>query len=127
MLHHFSFPTAITFGPGARHAVGAYLRDAGVTRPLIVTDRGLAELPLVAALAGELRGAGHAVAVFSGVWGNPTATQVTAGKDAYHAHQADAVVGLGGGAALDVAKSVALMAVHEGNILDYAWDHPQRR
>jgi alcohol dehydrogenase class IV len=35
------------------------------------------------------------------------------------------VIGFGGGAALDVAKAVALMAVHEGNVLQYAWDHPQ--
>src|SRR5262245_32346738 len=50
-----------------------------------------------------------------------------AGAQAFRDHGADAVVGLGGGAALDVAKAVALMAAHEGNILEYAWDHPQRR
>jgi alcohol dehydrogenase class IV len=52
---------------------------------------------------------------------------VRAGVDAYRAHRADGVIGFGGGAALDVAKAVALMAVHEGDILEYAWDHPQVR
>ena len=50
-----------------------------------------------------------------------------AGAAAYKAHGADCVIGFGGGAALDVAKVVGLMAVHEGDILEYVWDHPQVR
>ena len=49
------------------------------------------------------------------------------GAAAYKAHGADAVIGFGGGAALDVAKAIALMATHPGDILEYAWDHPQVR
>jgi alcohol dehydrogenase class IV len=52
---------------------------------------------------------------------------VARGVDAFRTHRADAVIGFGGGAALDVAKVVALMAVHEGDVLEYAWDHPQVR
>jgi len=126
-LHHFSFPTAITFGAGARKAVARHLVSAGITRPLLVTDQGLAGLPLTAEFERDLQAGGLLPGKFAGVRGNPTASQVAAGVDAFRAHRADAVVGLGGGAALDVAKAVALMAVHEGQILDYAWDHPQRR
>ena len=54
-------------------------------------------------------------------------SQVDDGVAAYKAHRADAVIGLGGGAALDVAKAIALMATHPGDILEYAWDHPQVR
>src|SRR6185503_18102744 len=57
----------------------------------------------------------------------PVASQVRAGVDAYRAHRADSVIGFGGGAALDVAKVVALMAVHAGDVLEYAWDHPKVR
>jgi alcohol dehydrogenase class IV len=46
---------------------------------------------------------------------------------AYREHRADGVIGFGGGAALDVAKAVALMSVHEGDVMEYAWDHPQVR
>jgi alcohol dehydrogenase class IV len=67
------------------------------------------------------------VAVYSDIWGNPVRSQVNHGVDAYKAHRADAVIGLGGGAALDVAKAIALMAGHPGDILEYAWDHPQVR
>lgn len=126
-LHQFSFPTAITFGPGARHHVAEHLSGVAVRRPLIVTDRGIASLPFVAEFAAELQRAGLKANVFGGVFGNPTASQVASGAAAYREHQADSVIGLGGGAALDVAKAVALMAAHDGSILDYAWDHPQRR
>jgi len=67
------------------------------------------------------------VGIFSEVWGNPVRSQVGAGARAFKDHRADAVIGLGGGAALDVAKAVALMATHPGDILEYAWDHPQVR
>ncbi|MDO8545422.1 MAG: iron-containing alcohol dehydrogenase [Opitutaceae bacterium] len=123
-IHRFSFPTQIHFGPGARTLVAEHLKTATVTRPLIVTDKGVAGLPMTANLLGDLKAAGLEPAVFGGVWGNPTASQVNAGAEAYQEHRADAIVGLGGGAALDVAKAVALMAVHAGEILDYAWDNP---
>ncbi|HVS53097.1 MAG TPA: iron-containing alcohol dehydrogenase [Opitutaceae bacterium] len=123
----FSFPTAIHFGAGARRLVPEHLRSAGVKRPLIVTDKGVAALPMTAALADDLRAAALEPALFGGVWGNPLASQVRAGVEAYRAHGADAVVGLGGGAALDVAKAVALMAGHAGDILDYAADSERAR
>ncbi len=53
------------------------------------------------------------------------ASQVMQGAAAYKAHRADCVIGFGGGAALDVAKVVALMAAHDGHVLEYVWDHPQ--
>lgn len=126
-IHHFNFPTAIDFGAGARHKVGAHLAERKLRRPLIVTDRGLAALPMLAEFQAELESSGLKAAVFSGVWGNPTAGQVAAGAEAFKSHAADCVIGFGGGAALDVAKAVALMGVHPGPVLEYAWDHPQVR
>jgi alcohol dehydrogenase class IV len=123
-IHSFSFPTAIHFGAGARTLVAEHLKSAAVKRPLIVTDKGVAALPMTSTLASDLRAAALEPAVFGGVFGNPTASQVRAGVAAFRAHGADGVVGLGGGAALDVAKAVALMAAHPGDVLDYAWDNP---
>lgn len=121
----FSFPTAIQFGAGARKGVGAHLQQQGLKRPLIVTDRALAALPVLAEFRTHL--AGLDVAVFSGVFGNPTCSQVMDGAAAYKAHGADCIIGFGGGAALDVAKVVGVAATHEGDILEYVWDHPQVR
>lgn len=124
-ITNFSFPTPIQFGAGARKRVGAHLREQGCKRPLIVTDKALGALPVLAEFQTHL--AGLDVAVFSGVFGNPTCSQVMDGAAAYKAHQADCVIGFGGGAALDVAKIVGLAATHEGDILEYVWDHPQVR
>jgi alcohol dehydrogenase class IV len=126
-IQRFSFPTAIQFGPGTRHGVAAHLAGLGLSRPLIVTDQGLAALPIVAEFKAGLAQAKLDAAVFAGVRGNPVASQVKAGAGAYREHRADSVIGFGGGAALDVAKAVALMAVHPGDVLEYAWDHPQVR
>jgi hypothetical protein len=124
-LSSFSFPTAIQFGPGARKEVAGHLREQGFKRPLIVTDRALGALPVLAGFRSHLQGLD--VAVFSGVFGNPTASQVMAGAEAFRAHGADCVIGFGGGAALDVAKVVGLAATHDGDIIEYVWDHPQVR
>jgi alcohol dehydrogenase class IV len=124
-IERFSFPTTIHFGAGARKLVAPVLKAQGIARPLLVTDRGIAALPLLKGLLADL--AGLDVAVYSEIWGNPVRSQVAGGATAFRSHRADAVIGVGGGAALDVAKAVALMAHHDGDILEYAWDHPQVR
>ena len=124
-INNFSFPTAIKFGPGARKLVAAHLIAEGKKRPLIVTDRALGALPVMAEFKSHLDGLD--VAVFSGVFGNPTCSQVMDGAAAYKAHKADCIIGFGGGAALDVAKVVGVAATHEGDILEYVWDHPKVR
>ena len=124
-IHRFAFPTTIHFGPGARKLVAEHLRAAGRRRPLVVTDRGLAALPVFESFLQDLGSVD--AAVYAGVVGNPVRGQVTAGVSAFRAHDADSVVGIGGGAALDVAKAVALMVEHPGDVLEYAWDHPSVR
>ncbi len=124
-ITHFSFPTAIRFGAGARKLVAAHLLEVGCKRPLIVTDKALATLPVLAEFRSHLGGLD--VAVFSGVSGNPTCSQVMDGAAAFKAHNADCVIGFGGGAALDVAKVVGVAATHDGDILEFVWDHPRVR
>ncbi len=124
-IHRFAFPTTIHFGAGARKLVAEHLGALGLERPLIVTDRGIAPLPLLAKFLADLHPLD--VAVYSEIWGNPVKSQVDNGVAAFRKHRADSIIGLGGGAALDVAKAIALMAVHEGDVLEYAWDHPHVR
>jgi len=121
----FAFPTTIHFGAGARKLVGPHLLEIGIKRPLIVTDRALAALPALAEFKTHLRELN--VAVFDGIHGNPSCAMVMAGAAAFKAHGADAVIGFGGGAALDVAKVVGVMATHAGDVLEYVWDHPHVR
>ncbi|HYN58872.1 MAG TPA: iron-containing alcohol dehydrogenase [Rubrivivax sp.] len=118
----FSFPTPIHFGAGARKLVAEHLLEAGCKRPLIVTDRVLAAMPVMAEFRTHL--APLDVVVFDGVFGNPTCAMVMDGAMAFKLRGADSIIGFGGGAALDVAKVVGLMAVHDGDVLDYVWDQP---
>ena len=126
-ISQFSFPTRIQSGPGAVGLVGGALLEAGKKRPLIVTDRGLAPLAPVTETQRKLAADGLEVAVFSGIWGNPVKSQVLAGVDAFRAHGADSIVGLGGGAALDVAKAILVMVNHPGDLFDYEDDKPGAR
>ncbi len=121
----FSFPTHIRFGAGARTEVREHLLGQGLKRPLIVTDKAIAGLPLLDEFKTHL--AGLDTAVFSEVFGNPLCSQVMDGAAAFKAHRADCVIGFGGGAALDVAKVVGIAATHRGDIVEYAWDHPNVR
>ena len=66
-ITRFSFPTIIHFGPGARALAGPHLHGHGLRRPLIVTDKGLAALPLMAELKAGLESGGLAVSVYGGV------------------------------------------------------------
>ena len=115
----FSFPTLIHFGPGVRSQLPDFLAANKVSRPLTVTDRGIAPLPMFQDFLKNLSRGELAPSTFSEVWGNPTKSQVSAGVKAFKAHHADSIIGIGGGAALDVAKAIALMAHHPGDLFDY--------
>jgi alcohol dehydrogenase class IV len=127
MIHQFNFPTRIQYGPGAVKLIPDALKIAGRKRPLLVTDKGLAPLPPITDTARLLEEAGLAVSLFSGVWGNPVKSQVTAGVAAFQRHNADAILAIGGGAAIDVAKAIALMAHHPGDLFDYEDGKPDAR
>ncbi len=126
-MHKFNFPTTTYFGAGTRREIGEFLRARNVKRPLVVTDKSVGELPLCRELEKLLQAAGLATATFSGVWGNPVKCMAEGGADAYKKHQADGIVGLGGGAALDVAKAVALLASHPGDLWDYECFNPKAK
>lgn len=127
ILHRFSFPTTIHFGAGARSLVPAHLAALGLKRPLVVTDQGVAKLPFFAELTQSMQTAGLTPAAYDGVFGNPVESQVTAGTALYKSHDADCIVGVGGGAALDVAKAIAVMAKHAGNLFEYEDEKPGGR
>ncbi|WOD38178.1 iron-containing alcohol dehydrogenase [Nodosilinea sp. E11] len=116
-LHTYNFPTRIRFSPGARHELAAELTALGIQRVLIVTDKDIAQLPWFPELETALVGFG--AVTFSGVWGNPVVSQVNAGIEAWKASGADGIVAIGGGAPMDVAKAIALMAHHPGHLFDY--------
>lgn len=113
----YHFPTKIRFGPGSRHELTTELSALGIQRPLVVTDRDVAKLPWFSTIEESLTDITSVT--FRGVWGNPIVSQVMNGLAVYQGDKADGIVAVGGGAPMDVAKAIALMANHPGHLFDY--------
>ena len=107
---NWTFPTRIWFGDGRLIELPAACRSLGIRRPLLVADRGIAELDFVHRAKAMLTEAGLGEAFYDQVDGNPTGRQVDAGVVEYLAKHCDGVIGIGGGSAMDTAKSIGLIA-----------------
>ena len=115
---NWSYPTAVKFGPGRISELAEHCRAAGITRPLLVTDRALASLPITAQALDVLDAGGLGRAVFSEVDANPTEANMEAGLKVYRAGGHDGVVCFGGGSALDLGKMIALMVDQSCSVWD---------
>ena len=114
------FPTETRFGAGRIAELPDVLALLGISRPLIVTDRGLTATSIPERIA-DLAGLRAVPSLWTGADQNPTGAQVMAGTDAFHAHGADGVIALGGGSGLDCGKSVALLAGLGGDLWRFAY------
>ncbi|MDI3337992.1 iron-containing alcohol dehydrogenase [Defluviimonas aestuarii] len=106
---NWSYPTAVKFGPGRIRELADHCKAVGMKKPLLVTDKALAALPITAQALDILDAAGLGRAVFSEVDPNPNEMNMEAGLKVYRAGGHDGVVCFGGGSALDLGKMVALM------------------
>ena len=116
---NWNYPTPIRFGPGRIRELPQTCRELGIERPLLVTDPGLAAMPMVTDTAQSCRDAGLACEIFSDVRGNPVESNVTEGVRAFRDGGHDGVIGFGGGSALDAAKAVALMSGQTRALWDF--------
>ena len=107
---NWSYPTAIKFGVGRIAELAEHAKSAGLTKPLLVTDKALASLPITKGALDVLDAAGLGRAVFSEVDPNPNEINMAAGIEVYKAGGHDGVICFGGGSALDLGKMIALMA-----------------
>jgi len=116
---NWSYPTAIRFGAGRIAELPDACRAAGIERPLLVTDRGLAGLPITQNALNLLAEAGLGRALFAEVDPNPNEKNLEAGVEAYRAGGHDGVVAFGGGSGLDLGKLVAFMAGQTRPVWDF--------
>lgn len=115
----FSFPTNIRFGIGVIHELAPYLKKNNLVKPLVVTDPNVAQLGFFKDILAELTKANIQVEVFSNMHANPIKADVLAGGDAYEHGACDSIVGIGGGAAMDVARAIALRINHREDLFVY--------
>lgn len=117
-LGQFSIPTQVRFGIGAIEALGEILKQGGWTRVLAAVDPALVDSAImqrVTDIAGE---AGVALEIFSAIEPEPKDKAVVAGFAQCRAQKSDAVIALGGGSAMDVAKAIAILATNGGVVAD---------
>jgi alcohol dehydrogenase class IV len=117
---NWSYPTAIKFGVGRIAELADHAQSIGLKKPLLVTDKALASLPITAAALEVLDKAGLGRAVFSDVDPNPNEKNMAEGIAVYLAGKHDGVICFGGGSALDLGKMIALMAGQKKSLS--VWD-----
>lgn len=115
----WSYPTEVRFGAGRIAELADACRAAGIARPLLVTDRGLAPLPVTERALGLMEAAGLGRATFAEVDPNPSDLNLEAGIEAFRAGGHDGVIAFGGGSALDLGKTVAFQAGQTRPVWDF--------
>lgn len=118
-VHLFECPTRLFYGRGASMDVGVRLGELGVTRVLLVSDRGVAAAGLVDRVAKHARAAGIEVSIYAETEQNPTTTNLDEIVERYRRDGCSGLIGLGGGSSMDAAKAAAGLLENGGSIWDY--------
>ncbi len=116
---NWNYPTSIRAGAGRIAELPELCRSMGMQNPLLITDPGLAALPMVEQTLDRLDAAGLGRSLFSDIKANPTGENVDAGVEACRAGRHDGIIAFGGGSALDAAKAVALMVGQDRPLWDF--------
>ena len=119
LIANWSFPTAVRFGAGRIGELADACRATGINRPLVVTDAGLAALPITATALGVLSDGGLEARLFSEVRPNPSDANLAGGVTAFREGGHDGVIAFGGGSGLDVGKLIAFMAGQTRPVWDF--------
>jgi len=116
-IYQYNFPTLIRFGAGSSKELGPYLLKHGLKRPLIVTDPTVSQLDFFKEI---IRGLGKTAGeTFHGIHKNPVKSDVYTGTEVFDAGKHDSIIGIGGGAALDVARAITLRVHHREDLFKY--------
>lgn len=118
-VRQYNFPTTIRFGAGVIKELPEHLKAQGLSRPLLVTDPLVAGLGFFKVIVEDLKAKVGSVEVFSDIHKNPVKSDVEKGGEAFKAGDRDSIIGIGGGAAMDVARAIALRIHHHRDLFDY--------
>ena len=118
-VYQYNFPTIIRFGAGSSNELGDYLLKNNLSNPLIVTDPTVSQLDFFKKIIDELKKKNISTETFSEIHKNPVKSDVYKGTDVYDSTNRDSIIGIGGGAALDVARAIALRINHREDLFKY--------
>ncbi len=118
-IYSFSFPTDVRFGAGAVKELSAYLKSNNLSAPLVATDSNVADLEFFKSVIEDLKNANLNPTVFSDIHPNPVKSDVILGIEQYEAASCDSIIGIGGGAGMDVARAIALGVNNKRDLFDY--------
>jgi alcohol dehydrogenase class IV len=118
-IYQYNFPTTIRFGAGACKELPDYLIKNNLSKPLIVTDPNVAQLDFFKEIISDLKKKNISTEVFSDIHKNPVRPDVYEGTNVYDYTKRDAIIGIGGGAALDVARAIVLRVNHREDLFKY--------
>lgn len=119
IVRQYNFPTTVRFGGGAIKELAPHLVEINLKRPLIVTDPVVAELEFFKSIVADLTSKGISVEVFSSIHKNPVKSDVLSGGKVFRSTDRNVIIGLGGGAAMDVARAITLHIHHHRDLFDY--------
>jgi alcohol dehydrogenase class IV len=119
IIRQYNFPTTIRFGAGAIKELPEHLKTNHLSKPLIVTDSVVAQLSFFQEIINDLSAQLISVEIFSGIHKNPVKSDVLKGGDVFAKTERDCVIGIGGGAAMDVARAIVLRVNHHHDLFDY--------
>ena len=118
-VYQYNFPTTIRFGAGASKELGDYLLKNNLSNPLIVTDPTVSQLDFFKLIINDLKKKNISTEIFSDIHKNPVKSDVYKGTDVYDNTKRDSIIGIGGGAALDVARAIVLRINHREDLFKY--------
>ena len=124
-LRSFQVPTVVKHAPGSITCLADEIKALGSNRPMLVTDKGLVNAGLVDEAIKSLKAGNVDFVLFDGVVANPGIGLVDDAAEMYTSEGCDGLIGFGGGSPMDTAKSIGVVAVHSGSILDFEWADPQ--
>ncbi|MGM0414689.1 MAG: iron-containing alcohol dehydrogenase [Bacillota bacterium] len=112
-------PTRVITGAGSIKNLPEYLKEEGITKPLIVTDPGIREAGLLEKLEEVLQKNDYNYALYDEVFANPDIELIDKGRDFFQSEGCDGLIGFGGGSSIDTAKGIGVIETHGGSILEY--------
>jgi len=118
-MNQYNFPTVLFYGADALKDLAPAIQKRGLKSLLLVTDPGLVQIGLPDSVKSTLTTSGLNIEIFDDVHPNPIEEDVTAGVEMYKSGGFDGIIALGGGSAMDVAKTIRFMAVHEPPLAQY--------